>query len=113
MTASGNDRPREARASEGRTGATPAPDAPDCAPALHRVFDPKRPLRVDPTAAPADGSAAAVLRCPTGALHFIRHDGSVRENTCRTSHWHEPSHAEERADATGGPASAPPSSDGG
>lgn len=105
---SANDRPDEsARASDGGAGAPPAPDAPNrapdltreyhapditvqwyasrcihsgyCARALHRVFDPQRRPWVDPTAAPVGAIAAAVLRCPTGALHFIRHDGGAQE----------------------------------
>jgi uncharacterized Fe-S cluster protein YjdI/CDGSH-type Zn-finger protein len=97
----------EARASEGGAAAPPKPessnDAPDltreydtaeitvqwfagrcihsanCVRALHPVFDPQRRPWIDPTAAPADAIAAAVLRCPTGALHFIRHDGGAQE----------------------------------
>jgi uncharacterized Fe-S cluster protein YjdI/CDGSH-type Zn-finger protein len=97
----------EPRASEGGAGAPPEPDdrntAPDltreyhapgitvqwyasrcihsanCVRALHAVFDPKRRPWVDPTAAPADAIGAAVLRCPTGALHFIRHDEGAQE----------------------------------
>jgi uncharacterized Fe-S cluster protein YjdI/CDGSH-type Zn-finger protein len=184
----------EARASEGGAGAPPEPQAPNCAPdltreystpeisvqwfagrcihsancvrALQRVFDPQRRPWVDPAAAPADAIAAAVLRCPTGALHFVRHDGGPQEtpdaptmltpirngplyvrgdvearaldgtplrrdsrmsicrcglaekipfcdNTCRKAQWREPSHAEQATGATGGPESAPPSSDGG
>lgn len=97
----------ERRANEGGAGAPPEPEAPNRAPdftraypapgitvhwfagrcihsancvrALHEVFDPKRRPWVDPTAAPADAIAAAVLRCPTGALHFVRHDGGAQE----------------------------------
>lgn len=97
----------EVRASEGGTGAPPRPDAANCAPdltreyatpeitvqwfasrcihsancvrSLQRVFDPRRRPWVDPTAASADAIAAAVLRCPTGALHFVRHDGGESE----------------------------------
>jgi len=97
----------EQRASEGGAGAPPRPEsqnrAPDltreyatpdivvqwfagrcihsanCVRALRAVFDPKRRPWVDPTAAPADDIAAAILRCPTGALHFIRHDGGAQE----------------------------------
>lgn len=97
----------ERRASEGGAAAPPRPDAtnrapdltreyvtPDitvqwfasrcihsanCVRALHAVFDPQRRPWVDPTAAPADAIAAAILRCPTGALHFIRHDGGAQE----------------------------------
>jgi uncharacterized Fe-S cluster protein YjdI/CDGSH-type Zn-finger protein len=99
--------PGEARASEGGTGAPPEPGAPNCAPdftreygtgeitvqwfagrcihsancvrALPLVFDPKRRPWVQPTAASADAIADAVLRCPSGALHFVRHDGGAQE----------------------------------
>jgi hypothetical protein len=47
--------------------------------ALSAVFDPQRRPWVDPNAASADAIATAVLRCPTGALHFIRHDGGMQE----------------------------------
>lgn len=97
----------EANASEGGTGAPPHPEAPNRAPdltreyaaagitvewyagrcihsancvrALPRVFDPKRRPWVEPAAAAADEIAAAVLRCPTGALHFVRQDGGAQE----------------------------------
>lgn len=106
MTSTGPEHD-DARASEGGAGAPPAPEAPNCAPdltreyatpqitvqwfagrcihsancvrALHPVFDPKRRPWVDPTAAEADAIADAVLRCPTGALHFVRHDGGAQE----------------------------------
>jgi uncharacterized Fe-S cluster protein YjdI/CDGSH-type Zn-finger protein len=108
MTMRANDPARsESRANEGGTGAPPEPDAPNRAPdltreyhtpeitvqwyasrcihsancvrALHAVFDPKRRPWVDPTVAPADAIADAVLRCPTGALHFVRHDDGAQE----------------------------------
>ena len=97
----------EPRASEGGAGAPPHPEdrnrAPDltreyqtpeitvqwfaercihsanCVRALRDVFDPKRRPWIEPSAAPADAIAAAVLRCPSGALHFIRHDGGAQE----------------------------------
>jgi uncharacterized Fe-S cluster protein YjdI/CDGSH-type Zn-finger protein len=96
------------RASEGGSGAPPRPEAanraPDltreyasaeitvqwyagrcihsanCVRALREVFDPQRRPWVDPDAASADAIAAAVLRCPTGALHFIRQDGKAQES---------------------------------
>lgn len=34
---------------------------------------------MDVDAADADAIAAAVRRCPTGALHFVRHDGAPPE----------------------------------
>ena len=98
---------REPRASEGGAGAPPHPDdqnrAPDltreyhapeitvqwyaercihsanCVRALRDVFDPQRRPWIEPAAASADAIAAAVLRCPSGALHFIRHDGGAQE----------------------------------
>lgn len=108
MTTSANDPAHsDARASEGGTGAPPEPEAsnraPDltreyraagitvlwyasrcihsgnCVRALPRVFDPKRRPWVEPGAASADAIAHAVLRCPTGALHFVRHDGGAQE----------------------------------
>ena len=97
----------ESRASEGGAGAPPEPESPNRAPdltreystpditvqwfagrcihsancvrALQRVFDPQRRPWVEPAAAPADAIADAVLRCPTGALHFVRHDGGLQE----------------------------------
>ena len=97
----------ERRASEGGAGAPPEPHTPNCAPDLTReygtaeitvqwfagrcihsancvralpaVFDPQRRPWVDAAAGSADAIAAAVLRCPTGALHFVRHDGGPQE----------------------------------
>ena len=97
----------EPRASEGGAGAPPHPEdrnrAPDltreyptpeitvqwfaercihsanCVRALPAVFDPRRRPWVDADAADADAIARAVLRCPTGALHFVRHDGAPQE----------------------------------
>ena len=51
----------------------------NCVRALHAVFDPQRRPWVDPSAASADAVAGAVLRCPTGALHFVRYDGGAQE----------------------------------
>lgn len=51
----------------------------NCVRALPHVFDPRRRPWVAPDAASADQIADAVLRCPTGALHFIRHDGAPPE----------------------------------
>jgi len=97
----------DARASDGGAGAPPRPDEPNRAPdltreyqtaditvqwyasrcihsancvrALREVFDPQRRPWIEPAAASADAIAAAVLRCPTGALHFVRHDGGAQE----------------------------------
>ena len=97
----------EPRASEGGSAAPPRPDAPNRAPdltreygapgitvqwyagrcihsancvrALRDVFDPQRRPWVDPAAASADAIADAVLRCPSGALQFLRHDGGAQE----------------------------------
>ena len=99
--------PDERDATEGGAGAPPRPDEPNRAPAvtreygtehitvqwyaercihstnciraLPRVFDPRRRPWVDVDAADADSIARAVLRCPTGALAFVRHDGAPQE----------------------------------
>ena len=99
--------PDEARASEGGAGAPPRPFDQNAAPDLTReypaegisvlwfasrcihsancvrsqpeVFDPKRRPWVVPEAASADAIVEAVLRCPTGALHYVRHDGGAAE----------------------------------
>lgn len=55
----------------------------NCARALNAVFDPKRRPWVDPTAGSPDDIAAAVLRCPSGALHFVRHDAGAQEQPDR------------------------------
>ena len=46
-----------------------------CIKALPRVFNPRRRPWVDIDAADADAVAEAVLKCPTGALHYVRADG--------------------------------------
>ena len=53
----------------------------DCIRALPRVFNPRRRPWVQVDASTADAIADAVLRCPTGALHFVRHDGGEQEPT--------------------------------
>ncbi|MEJ7811504.1 MAG: (4Fe-4S)-binding protein [Gemmatimonadaceae bacterium] len=53
-----------------------------CIRAQPAVFDPRRRPWVDVDAADAAGADAvadAVLRCPTGALHYVRHDGGAPE----------------------------------
>jgi uncharacterized Fe-S cluster protein YjdI/CDGSH-type Zn-finger protein len=51
----------------------------NCVRNLGAVFDPERRPWVDPDAADADSVAAAVMTCPTGALHFRRIDGGPQE----------------------------------
>ena len=46
-----------------------------CIKALPRVFNARRRPWIDVNAADADAVADAVLKCPTGALHFRRADG--------------------------------------
>ena len=53
--------------------------ATECAHGLPSVFDPKRKPWVNPNEAAADEVVQVVQRCPTGALHFMRHDGGVTE----------------------------------
>ncbi|HEY0708438.1 MAG TPA: CDGSH iron-sulfur domain-containing protein [Polyangia bacterium] len=52
-----------------------------CIMALPKVFNPMRRPWVDLTqpSAEADAVAEAVLRCPTGALHYVRLDGGPQE----------------------------------
>jgi uncharacterized Fe-S cluster protein YjdI len=50
-----------------------------CIRALPQVFDPKRRPWIDMAAADADAIAEAVVRCPTGALRYERHDGASNE----------------------------------
>jgi uncharacterized Fe-S cluster protein YjdI/CDGSH-type Zn-finger protein len=51
----------------------------ECIRALPRVFNPRRRPWVAIDAASADAIAEAVLLCPTGALHYVRHDGGPQE----------------------------------
>ena len=53
--------------------------AAECVRGLPAVFNRERRPWVQPDAAPPDAIAAVVLRCPTGALHFVRHDGGAPE----------------------------------
>ena len=97
----------EPDAASGGAGAPPRPDEPNRAPAVTReygtdritvqwyaercihsanciralpqVFDPRRRPWVDVDAADADAIERAVLRCPTGALAYVRHDGAPQE----------------------------------
>src|SRR5216110_1107837 len=50
-----------------------------CVFGLPEVFDPERRPWIDPQRAGADAIAGVVARCPTGALHFERHDGGPAE----------------------------------
>jgi uncharacterized Fe-S cluster protein YjdI/CDGSH-type Zn-finger protein len=47
-----------------------------CIKALPRVFNPGQRPWVNLEGAQADAVAEAVLKCPTGALHFVRSDGT-------------------------------------
>ena len=54
-----------------------------CLQALPRVFDVERRPWVDVDAAAPDATAAAVERCPTGALRYERLDGAPQEQAPR------------------------------
>ena len=51
----------------------------NCLNAEPEVFDSMRRPWIKPDAATADRIAAAVMKCPTGALHFRRVDGGEQE----------------------------------
>jgi uncharacterized Fe-S cluster protein YjdI len=51
----------------------------NCVRGASQVFDPKRRPWIEATAASANDIAAVVLRCPSGALHFVRTDGGAEE----------------------------------
>ncbi len=53
--------------------------AAECVHGLPQVFNPQQRPWVDATAASTDEIAAVVTLCPTGALHFERHDGGAPE----------------------------------
>lgn len=53
--------------------------AAECVMRLPTVFEPGRVPWVDATAASSAAIADVVQRCPTGALHFERHDGGAAE----------------------------------
>jgi CDGSH-type Zn-finger protein/uncharacterized Fe-S cluster protein YjdI len=53
--------------------------AADCVMNLPTVFEPGRRPWVDATQASTDAVARVVARCPTGSLHFERHDGGAPE----------------------------------
>lgn len=50
-----------------------------CIRALPAVFDPRRRPWIDIGAGGPDAIAAAVERCPTGALQYVREDGGAAE----------------------------------
>ena len=50
-----------------------------CIRALPQVFDPRQRPWVNVRAANAGAIAEAVVKCPTGALHFVRTDGGAQE----------------------------------
>jgi CDGSH-type Zn-finger protein/uncharacterized Fe-S cluster protein YjdI len=51
----------------------------ECVRGLPAVFEPGRVPWIEPTQAAADHVAEVVRRCPTGALHYERHDGGAPE----------------------------------
>ena len=51
----------------------------ECVRGLPAVFQPGRVPWVEPARAAADRVAEVVRRCPTGALHYERHDGGAAE----------------------------------
>jgi CDGSH-type Zn-finger protein/uncharacterized Fe-S cluster protein YjdI len=51
----------------------------ECVRGLPAVFEPGRVPWIEPAKAAADRVADVVRRCPTGALHFERHDGGAAE----------------------------------
>lgn len=53
--------------------------AAECVMHLPTVFEPGNSPWIDATAAAPDAIARVVARCPTGALHFERHDGGEAE----------------------------------
>ncbi len=53
--------------------------AAECVRGLPGVFDSNRKPWINPNEADADAVAEAVMRCPTGALHFLHHDDGPAE----------------------------------
>jgi len=53
--------------------------AAECVRGLPGVFEPGRKPWVVPESASAEEIAEIIMRCPTGALHFERHDGGAAE----------------------------------
>jgi CDGSH-type Zn-finger protein/uncharacterized Fe-S cluster protein YjdI len=59
--------------------------ARECVKGLPNVFDVEQRPWIRPDQASADEVAEVVLRCPTGALHFERHDGGPAESVPETN----------------------------
>lgn len=57
----------------------------ECVEGLPNVFDPNRRPWVRPDEADVDAVTRVVERCPTGALHYDRHDGGPAEATPTTN----------------------------
>ena len=55
--------------------------AEECVRGLQAVFDPKKRPWIQPDQGTADQIAEVIVRCPSGALHFERNDGSDAEAT--------------------------------
>lgn len=53
--------------------------AAECVRGLPQVFDPASRPWIKPAVASADAIAEVVMRCPTGALQFVRKDGGAAE----------------------------------
>ena len=53
--------------------------AEECVRGARQVFDPARRRWIDPTGADPHTIVTVIERCPTGALHYRRHDGGVAE----------------------------------
>jgi uncharacterized Fe-S cluster protein YjdI len=51
----------------------------NCVRGLPLAFDPKRRPWIEASSASASEIAEVVLRCPSGALHFVRTDGGAQE----------------------------------
>ncbi len=59
--------------------------AAECVRGLPAVFDTAKRPWVQPDAASADEIAEVVMRCPSGALQFRRHDGGSQETASDTN----------------------------
>ena len=54
--------------------------AAECVRGLPAVFDTDRRPWILPSGASADAIAAVIEKCPSGALHYTRHDGGAAES---------------------------------